>query len=59
MTSAQMKRWPEKQGCTFGAQKGSHLKVYLGDKQTILPMHAKKELKTGLMNGIRKALGLK
>jgi hypothetical protein len=30
-----------------------------GDKQTILPMHAKKELKTGLMNGIRKALGLK
>ena len=54
-----MKRWLEKQGCTFGAQKGSHLKVYLGVKQSILPMHSKKEMKTGTVNGIKKALDLK
>jgi mRNA interferase HicA len=59
MTSAEMKRWLEKQGCSFGAQQGSHLKVYLGDNRTVLPMHGKKELKTGLVNGIKKALGLK
>lgn len=44
MTSAELKRWLEKQGCTFGTQEGSHLKVYLGGKQTIVPMHGKKEL---------------
>jgi mRNA interferase HicA len=59
MTSGEFKRWLEKHGCTFGTQKGSHLKVYLGDKQSIIPMHLKKELKTGTVNGIKKALGLK
>ena len=59
LTSAEMKRWLEKQGCTFGTQKGSHLKVYLGDRQTILPMHPKKELKTGTVEGIKNRLGLK
>src|SRR5579863_7302559 len=33
-------------GKTFGTQKGSHLKVYFGGRQTILPMHGRKELKT-------------
>jgi mRNA interferase HicA len=47
VTSAELKRWLEKQGCTFGTQKGSHLKVYLGDRQTVLPIHDKKEMKTG------------
>jgi hypothetical protein len=37
----------------------SHLKVYLGGKQTVLPMHPKKELKTGTVEGIKKRLGLK
>jgi len=34
------------------------LKVYLGGRQTVLPMHAK-EMKTGTVRGIKKALGLK
>jgi len=59
LTSAELKRLLEKQGCTFGTQKGSHLKVYLNDKQTVLPMHDKKEMKTGTVRGIKKALGLK
>jgi mRNA interferase HicA len=54
-----MKRWLEKQGCTFGTQKGSHLKVYLGGRQSVLPMHVKKEMKMGTVAAIKKALGLK
>jgi predicted RNA binding protein YcfA (HicA-like mRNA interferase family) len=48
-----------RQGCSFGTQKGSHLKVYFGGNQTILPMHPKKELKAGTVAGIKKRLGLK
>jgi mRNA interferase HicA len=59
LTSAELKRWLERQGCTFGAQKGSHLKVYLGGRQSVLPMHPKRELKTGTVAGIKKRLGLK
>ena len=59
MTSTELKRWLEKQGCTFGTQKGSHLKVYNGDRQTVIPMHGKKEIKTGTLRAIKKALGLK
>jgi mRNA interferase HicA len=59
MTCAELKRWLEKQGCAFGTQTGSHLKVYFGERQTVIPMHGKKEIKTGTLRGIRKALGLK
>jgi mRNA interferase HicA len=51
--------WLKKQGCTFGSQKGSHLKVYLGDKTSVVPMHGSKELGKGLMEVIKKDLGLK
>ncbi|MBI2689829.1 MAG: type II toxin-antitoxin system HicA family toxin [Acidobacteria bacterium] len=48
------------QGCTFGMQSGSHLKVYLGQKQSILPIHGSRhQLGTGLVNKIKKDLGLK
>ena len=59
LTSAELKRWLEKQGCNFGSQKGSHLKVYFQGEGAILPMHPKKELKTGTVEGIKKRLGLK
>jgi len=58
MNSNEFKRWLAKQGCHFGSQKGSHLKVYLNDKQSVLPMHGKKELGTGLVKAIKKQLGL-
>ena len=38
--------------------KGSHVKVYLNGKQSILPMH-NTDLKTGTLEGIKKQLGLK
>ena len=60
MTSQELKRWLTKQGCTFGIQVGSHLKVFLGGKGSILPIHGSShELGTGLVNKIKRDLGLK
>ena len=58
MNSKEFKRWPTQQGASFGAMKGSHLKVYLNDKQSILPMH-NTDLKKGTVDAIKKQLGLK
>lgn len=60
MTSAQFKRWLAQQGCTFEPGKGGHLIVRLGDRKSVVPMHGSgKELGTGLVNAIKKQLGLK
>ena len=60
MTSAQFKRWLEKQGCRFEPGKGGHLTVRLGAKVTSLPAHgAGKEIGKGLEQHIKKVLGLK
>jgi mRNA interferase HicA len=60
MTSAQFKRWLEKQGCTFEPAKGGHLKVFFGKQASILPMHgSSKEIGKGLEHRIKKDLGLK
>jgi mRNA interferase HicA len=60
MTSPQFKRFLAKHGCTFEPGKGGHLKVSLGDKRSVLPMHGgNKELKKGLMEAIKKQLGIK
>ena len=58
MNSREFKRWLAKQGATFQPGKGSHLKVYLNGKQSVLPMHST-DLKTGTVEGIKKHLGLK
>jgi mRNA interferase HicA len=55
--SSEFKRWLSDQGATFKPGKGSHLKVFLNGKQSVLPMHGK-ELKTGLVKAIKKQLGL-
>ena len=60
MTSQEFKRWLAHQGCTFEPGHGGHLTVRLGHLMSILPMHGKqKELGTGLVNRIKKDLGLK
>ncbi len=58
MNSNEFKRWLTRQGATFQPGKGSHLKVFLNGRQSVLPMHAS-ELKTGLVEAIKKQLGLK
>ncbi|MBI3262870.1 MAG: type II toxin-antitoxin system HicA family toxin [Acidobacteria bacterium] len=58
MTSAEFKRWLQKQGCTFEPGKGGHLIVRLAEKMSVLPMHGKqKELGTGLVNAIKRIWG--
>ena len=59
MNSKQMKKWLEQQGATFLPAKGSHLKVFLNGRQTILPMHGTAELGRGLEAAIKRQLGLK
>ena len=58
MKSKEFKRWLAGQGATFAPGKGGHLKVCLNGKQSVLPMHSG-ELKTGLVEAIKKQLGLK
>jgi mRNA interferase HicA len=58
MTGKEFKRWLIDQGATFKSAKGSHVKVYLGDTQSVLPMHTG-DLKIGTINAIKKQLGLK
>ncbi|HEV2135968.1 MAG TPA: type II toxin-antitoxin system HicA family toxin [Terracidiphilus sp.] len=59
MNSSELKRWLARQGVTFGTQTGSHLKVFYQGRQSIIPMHGKKELPKGLVGDIKKQLGLK
>jgi mRNA interferase HicA len=60
VTSNQFKRWLRQQGCTFEPGRGGHLIVRLGSKFSVLPMHgSQKDLGTGLVNKIKKDLGLK
>ena len=58
MKSSEFKRWLSEQGASFKPGKGSHLKVTLNGKQSVLPMH-NKELGKGLVAAIKKQLGLK
>lgn len=58
MNSKEFKRWLEKQGCTFEQAKGSHVKVFLNDRFSVLPMHTT-DMKKGTVEGIKKQLGLK
>ena len=49
VTSAELKRWLERQGATFEPAKGGHIWAMLGSR---------KDLKTGTVAAIKKQLGL-
>jgi mRNA interferase HicA len=62
VNSREFKRWLGRQGCTFGAEKAGsgHLIVRRGKLKSELPMHGGgKELGAGLINKIKRGLGLK
>jgi len=59
MKTNEFRRWLAQQGATFKSGKGSHVKVYLNGRLSVLPMHGSKELGKGLMEKIKKDLGLK
>jgi mRNA interferase HicA len=56
--SSEFKRWLAAQGATFSPGKGSHLRVWMNGKHSVLPMH-NKDLRKGLAEDIKKQLGLK
>jgi mRNA interferase HicA len=58
MKSSEFKRWLADRGATFEFAKGSHFRVLLHGKASILPMH-NKDLGKGLVESIKKQLGLK
>jgi mRNA interferase HicA len=60
VTGAEFKRWLERQGCTFEPGKGGHLKVRIGRRFSVLPMHgSNKELGKRLVARVKKDLGLR
>ncbi len=59
MSYNEFRRWLEAQGCKFEPGRGSHFKVHLNNRSSILPMHGKKEIKKGLVMRIKKDLGLR
>ena len=60
MTSQELKRWLQNQGCTFEPGRGGHLIVRRGRLMSVIPMHGKqKDLGIGLVTRIKKDLGLK
>lgn len=59
MNSDQFRRYLAKQGATFEPGKGAHLIVTRNGRKSVLPQHGgKKQLGTGLMQKIKKDLGL-
>ena len=60
MNSRQFQNWLKKQGCKFYPGKGGHKEARLGTRKSIVPTHGgKKQLGKGLMESIKKDLGLK
>lgn len=62
MNSKELMRWLKERGCTFKMHRGGsgHITVTLADRSTQLPMHgSRKELGPGLVNRIKRDLGLK
>jgi mRNA interferase HicA len=53
-----VQRWLAALGATFEPAKGSHFRVVLNGKASILLMHSK-DLKKGTVEGIKKQLSLK
>ncbi|WP_183380175.1 MULTISPECIES: type II toxin-antitoxin system HicA family toxin [unclassified Herbaspirillum] len=58
MKQSEFVRWLKQQGATF-EEGTNHTKVRLNGKTSFLPRHPSKELKTGLVQGVKKQLNLK
>lgn len=59
MSYSEFRRWLKSQGATFEPAKGSHFKVTLNGVTTIFPDHGKKEIGKGLVEKVKKDLGIK
>ena len=59
MKYSEFRKWLVRQGAVFKSTKGSHFRVYLNGRQSIFPDHGAKEIGQGLVQKIKKDLGLK
>ncbi|MGZ8320109.1 MAG: type II toxin-antitoxin system HicA family toxin [Telluria sp.] len=59
MKYSEFRRWLARQGAVFVPGQGSHHRVSLNGKSTVFPDHGAKEIGTGLVEKIKKDLGLK
>ena len=59
MKYSEFRKWLSKQGATFKSANGSHFRVYLNGHQSVFPDHGAKEIGKGLVEKIKKDLGLK
>nr|WP_315218649.1 type II toxin-antitoxin system HicA family toxin [uncultured Duganella sp.] len=59
MKYSEFRRWLERQGAKFTPGRGSHYKVTLNDRISTFPDHGAKEISKGLVERIKKDLGLK
>lgn len=62
MNSKEFMKWLKERGARFEPHRGGsgHVTVILGDRKSQVPVHgSRKELGTGLVNRIKKDLGLK
>ncbi|HUY94441.1 MAG TPA: type II toxin-antitoxin system HicA family toxin [Terracidiphilus sp.] len=60
MKTSEFVRWLKAQGVQFERfGKGSHLKVSLNGRSSVVPMHPSKEIAKGTLECIKKDLGLK
>lgn len=59
MKYSEFRRWLERQGVQFTPGKGSHFKIALNDKYSVFPDHGAKEIGKGLVEKIKKDLGMK
>jgi len=61
MNAGELLRYLRRRGCRIKTHKGGsgHITVVRGDRKTQVPMHGgKKELGTGLVNKIKRDLGI-
>ena len=58
MKQSEFVRWLADRGATF-ENRTRHLRVFYRDKMPHLPRHPGKELKTGLVEAVKRQLGLK
>ncbi|MCL1824435.1 MAG: type II toxin-antitoxin system HicA family toxin [Proteobacteria bacterium] len=59
MKYSEFRRYLKSLGATIQPAHGSHFKVTLNGKTTIFPFHGAKEMKKGLVEGIKKDLDIK
>lgn len=59
MKYSEFRKWLRDQGAEFIPAKGSHFRVTLRGRSTIMPFHGSSEMGRGLVEAIKKQLGLK